>query len=89
MMGVGAIVPILAPLAIPFMLTGKTGGSGAGPAIACGLAAFAVILGGAALLGGAGLAALFSFGGVPWFVTVPVVYFGIFGILGATVFHGK
>lgn len=78
----GAIAPLAATIGIPFMITGSTGGSGAGPAIACVLCAVTAVIGGLALVGGAGLAALLSIGGVPWFVTVPAVYFGIWGLIG-------
>lgn len=81
-LALGALAPVVTPFAIPFMLTGKTGGVGAGPALACVAAAALVVIGGVILVGGAGLATLLSFGGIPWYITVPGFYFLIWALIG-------
>jgi len=79
---IGALAPLVTPIAIPFMLTGKTGGSGAGPALACFAAAAAVVIGAVILVGGAGLATFLSFSGIPWYLTVPGFYFLVWALIG-------
>lgn len=81
-LAVGTMAPVAAVIGIPFMFTGNTGGSGAGPALACFAAAAVTVVGTGVLMGGAGLATVLSFGGVPWFVTVPAFYFGVWGLVG-------
>lgn len=78
----GIAAPIAATIGLPYIFTGETGGSGAGPAFACFFAAVATVIGIIALVAGTGLAALFSVGGFPWFVTLPAVYFAIWGLIG-------
>lgn len=86
-MGMGLLVPVIAPIAIPFMFTGNTGGSGAGPAFAMFAGAMVVIIGGVlVVLSLAGGAALQLFG-MPWWVTAAAIYLGVWGLLGATVFR--
>jgi hypothetical protein len=78
----GVYVPLITPFAIGFMFTGKTGGSGAGPALACFFGAVAVVIGGIFLAGAVPLAAWLNVFGIPWFLTVPLAYFAFWGILG-------
>lgn len=87
-MGFGVIAPGLALIAVIMMLNGNMT-SGSGMASAIGgfvliLVALAVVL---FVLTGSGIAATFSFLGLPWFVTFPVVYFGLWGSLGAWKFY--
>lgn len=88
-MAVGAMAPIFVPMGIKFIATGESGGSGAGPALAAGFAAVSVVLGGVAILGGATIGTMLSFGGLPWFVTVPGCYFLVWALLGAFFFGGE
>ena len=86
-MGMGLMVPVLAPIAIPFMFTGNTGGSGAGPAFAMFAGAAVVVIGGIALVVAFGAGAALQIFGMPWWVTGIAGYLGIWALLGATIFR--
>lgn len=48
-----------------------------------------VVVGGVILVGGAGLATLLSFGGIPWYITVLGFYFLIWALIGFFGFGGE
>ncbi len=82
----GGMAFVMAPMSIKYMITGETGGSGAGPALAT-FALTAMTICSAVLLVLCGVASIpLQAMGVPWFVSIPAGYFGVWALLGATVF---
>ncbi len=87
-MGFGVIAPGLAVIALIMILNGEmTSGSGMASAIGGFLLILVALAAVLFILTGSGVAATLSILGLPWFITFPVIYFGLWGTLGAWKFY--